>query len=475
MRFPASRCSFRIRFSAFDVLWAAATPLLALYLRDVQLGSFTTAELFWLVSFASALPSFLVFRIREGVAHHFSVHDALQIGKAVLLTELLTMVVLFTAVRLEGIPRPIPIIHALILSAGLILYRVAVRLRHDIEPRVLPLSVERAEQIVIIGCTRLSSLYMRMMKAYSARAHKVVAILDDDPQAIGRAVDGVRVIAPPGQLESVIEEFAEHGISIDRVLLGGDRELLSPETMDEIENVCSRHDLKLDFLPQLAGLDACKGFVSPSQERVADAPTAEIRLPAYFRFKRVADVAIGLILLVLLSPAILLVAIIILFDVGSPIFFWQQRLGFQGRTFLLHKFRTLKPPYNERGLPIAASDRLSRAGSLIRKMRLDELPQLLNVVVGDMSLIGPRPLLPRDQPSDATIRLMVKPGITGWAQVNGATLLTPEEKNDLDDWYIRNASLWLDLRILLMTLSVVCKLSRPVYHKVGDIPDTRNV
>jgi lipopolysaccharide/colanic/teichoic acid biosynthesis glycosyltransferase len=81
----------------------------------------------------------------------------------------------------------------------------------------------------------------------------------------------------------------------------------------------------------------------------------------------------------------------------------------------------------------------------------------LNVLVGDMSLIGPRPLLPEDQPSNPTVRLMVRPGITGWAQVNGAKLLTPEEKDELDEWYIRNASLWLDLRILVMTLEFVLK------------------
>jgi lipopolysaccharide/colanic/teichoic acid biosynthesis glycosyltransferase len=89
---------------------------------------------------------------------------------------------------------------------------------------------------------------------------------------------------------------------------------------------------------------------------------------------------------------------------------------------------------------------------LLRKSRLDELPQLLNVLVGDMSLIGPRPLLPLDQPSDSSARLMVRPGITGWAQVNGGKLITPEEKSALDEWYVRNASLWIDLKIIGKTI-----------------------
>jgi lipopolysaccharide/colanic/teichoic acid biosynthesis glycosyltransferase len=157
-------------------------------------------------------------------------------------------------------------------------------------------------------------------------------------------------------------------------------------------------------------------------------------------------------LLVLFLPLWVLVAIVALLDVGSPIFFWQQRLGQHGRPFLLHKVRTLKPPFDWRGRKVPDAERLSAVGQLMRKCRLDEVAQLLNVLVGDMSLIGPRPLLPRDQPANPSIRLSVRPGITGWAQVNGGKLLSPEEKDALDEWYIRNASLWLDLRILFMTI-----------------------
>jgi hypothetical protein len=100
----------------------------------------------------------------------------------------------------------------------------------------------------------------------------------------------------------------------------------------------------------------------------------------------------------------------------------------------------------------------------MRRSRLDELPQLLNILVGDMSLIGPRPLLPRDQPKNIDIRLMVRPGITGWAQVNGGILLTPEEKERLDEFYVRNASLWLDLRIVVMTALMFFRGDRRTRH-----------
>jgi lipopolysaccharide/colanic/teichoic acid biosynthesis glycosyltransferase len=128
-----------------------------------------------------------------------------------------------------------------------------------------------------------------------------------------------------------------------------------------------------------------------------------------------------------------------------------------GRIFQMHKFRTLKPAYDWRGLPVATTDRVSFVGDILRRVRIDELPQLLNVLVGDMSLIGPRPLLPRDQPADPTLRLKVRPGMTGWAQVNGKTSLSSEEKRALDEWYVRNASFWLDLRIMAMTVLFLAK------------------
>jgi lipopolysaccharide/colanic/teichoic acid biosynthesis glycosyltransferase len=167
-----------------------------------------------------------------------------------------------------------------------------------------------------------------------------------------------------------------------------------------------------------------------------------------------------LTLIILLSPVWLVVAILALVDVGSPILFWQQRMGVGGHSFMLHKVRTLRPPFDWRGQPVQEVQRLSWIGLLLRKMRLDELPQLLNVIVGDMSLIGPRPLLPRDQPPNPTLRLSVRPGITGWAQVNGGKLLTAKEKDELDEWYIRNASFWLDLQIVFMTIQVIFRGER---------------
>jgi lipopolysaccharide/colanic/teichoic acid biosynthesis glycosyltransferase len=181
--------------------------------------------------------------------------------------------------------------------------------------------------------------------------------------------------------------------------------------------------------------------------------TAEppLELPAYFKLKRYVDLAAALVLLAVLCPFWLIATLVAMYDVGMPVFFWQQRMGIGSRRFLLYKFRTLRTPFDETGRKLSDEERLSPIARFMRRSRLDELPQLLNILVGDMSLIGPRPLLPRDQPKNLAIRLMVRPGITGWAQVNGGVLLTPDEKEWLDEYYVRNASLWLDLRIVLMT------------------------
>lgn len=144
----------------------------------------------------------------------------------------------------------------------------------------------------------------------------------------------------------------------------------------------------------------------------------------------------------------------VLLDVGWPIVFWQKRDGRHGRPFLVYKFRTLRAPFDRHGQFVPENERISRFGELLRRTRLDELPQLWNVLAGDMSFIGPRPLLPVDQPANS-LRLLISPGLTGWAQINGGKLITPEEKGELDDWYVRNASFWLDVRIVLLTLKIV--------------------
>jgi lipopolysaccharide/colanic/teichoic acid biosynthesis glycosyltransferase len=263
---------------------------------------------------------------------------------------------------------------------------------------------------------------------------------------------GVPVIAPPQQLESVIEEFGVHGVQTDRVVVGGDESLLSEEVLADIRRICEQRRIPLEFVPKLIGLHEMQSSPIKTTPVLVRTWHANVELPAYFQTKRFIDFFGAFVAIIVLSPLFLLTALLVLLDVGSPVLFWQQRIGQHGHYFLVHKFRTLRAPFDWQGQPAPEDKRLSWVGRFLRKMRLDELPQLFNVLVGDMSLIGPRPLLPHDQPANAGLRLSVRPGITGWAQVHGGNLVTPEEKGALDEWYIRHASPWLDLRVLLFTL-----------------------
>ena len=183
-------------------------------------------------------------------------------------------------------------------------------------------------------------------------------------------------------------------------------------------------------------------------------------LGKYGYVKRTLDIFGASFLSVLLAPLMLVLALLVRLDVGAPVVFWQQRPGRFGRPFKLFKFCTMRPAHDMRGNRIPDEERVSLVGSLLRRTRLDELPQLYNVVIGEMSFVGPRPLLAVDQPEDMHARLSVRPGLTGLAQVHGGRNISAEDKNALDLWYIRNASLWLDIEILLRTVAVVIRGER---------------
>lgn len=176
--------------------------------------------------------------------------------------------------------------------------------------------------------------------------------------------------------------------------------------------------------------------------------------------KRIIDLVISLILLLLLSPVLVVLAIMIRSNMGSPILFKQERPGLQGKSFYLYKFRTMNNAHDMNGDLLSDQVRLTAFGKWLRKYSLDELPQLLNVIKGDMSLVGPRPLLMEYlslYTEDQSIRHHTKPGITGWAQVNGRNAITWGEKFKLDIWYVKNQTVRLDLKILFITMIKVIK------------------
>jgi lipopolysaccharide/colanic/teichoic acid biosynthesis glycosyltransferase len=176
--------------------------------------------------------------------------------------------------------------------------------------------------------------------------------------------------------------------------------------------------------------------------------------------KRSFDFVVALTGLVALAPLLLAVAALVRWRLGSPVLFTQLRPGLGGRPFRLIKFRTMVESSRADGSEKADSERLTPFGRFLRSTSLDELPELYNVLVGDMSLVGPRPLLMEYLPlynAQQRRRHEVRPGITGWAQVNGRNAISWERKFELDVWYVDNATFWLDLKILWMTFRSVLR------------------
>jgi sugar transferase EpsL len=184
--------------------------------------------------------------------------------------------------------------------------------------------------------------------------------------------------------------------------------------------------------------------------------------------KRLFDFTFSFLAIVILSPVILVTMLLVRVFLGTPILFKQQRPGYKGKPFFIYKFRSMKDGFTEDGIPLPDSERLTRFGHLLRSLSLDELPELFNILRGEMSFVGPRPLLMEYLPlysHEQARRHDVIPGLTGWAQVNGRNAVDWSTRFKLDVWYVDHWSFWLDIRIIFMTIWKV--LSREGVNQKG--------
>ncbi len=185
--------------------------------------------------------------------------------------------------------------------------------------------------------------------------------------------------------------------------------------------------------------------------------------------KRFIDLIIAITAIIILSPVLIFISFLVFFTHGFPILYRQQRPGYGGAIFTIYKFRTMRTLTESNGQPAPDEERLTKLGAFLRSSSLDELPELINVIKGEMSLVGPRPLLVEYLPLynvEQFGRHSVLPGITGWAQVNGRNILSWQEKFELDVWYVDNWSLWLDIKIIALSVIKVFKregISQPGY------------
>ena len=312
------------------------------------------------------------------------------------------------------------------------------------------------KRLLIIGAGKAGRYLVSSIRSRPGCGLDAVGFVDDDETKVGAVVDGLKVLGNSSQLPALIKE---NQVSMAVVAVTRER---SPQLIDNLITV-SWNDCTLMDMPSVYEFLTGK---LPT-EHISDNWIFEWNINTtkiyYRRLKRIIDVMLAFLFLTVSCPILILTALAIKIDSRGPVVFHQARLGHKGKIFNILKFRTMVENATHCG-PLWTTDndpRITRVGRVIRKLRLDELPQLLNILKGEMSFIGPRPLAHEGSMDNIRYyhyRLLVKPGITGWAQVTypeGLTIDTTQEKLKYDLYYIKNIGFMLDLAILLKTVRTV--------------------
>jgi len=422
-------------------------------------------------SLLAVLVIFPLAGINRSIWRFSSLHDHIRLTVVLACCVAAAVALTFAVNRLEGIARSLPVLQFLTCTAFLIGARVLHRLHHELrhhrkaaqlfqaEP-----SGDQTETILIVGISRLAEAYLQASAEFMPGKIKVAGLLGRADRHAGRLVATCPILGVPEELRAVLDTLEVHGVAIDRIVVTQSLAVLSEHAANELLLSERERNIELLFLGEKWGLagksETRRREVPPAASaaqafEISEAMTKAIAARRYWRFKRLCDIMGALLCLIPGSTLLLVAALLAAADVGFPIIFWQQRPGLGGRPFRLYKLRTMRPAHAPDGRRLSDEERASKIGEGLRRLRLDELPQLYNILIGDMSFVGPRPLLPKDQPSSYRARLLVRPGLTGWAQVQGGRTVSPADKAALDVWYVLNASLHLDIRIALRTVGVV--------------------
>ena len=312
---------------------------------------------------------------------------------------------------------------------------------------------------LVLGAGRVGAQVVDLLHDHAEYGLRPVGFLDSDP-LLQPSERRVPVLGGDDVLAQTIVEFDVRDVVVAFGSL--------PESMlVEVIRTCDKLDVDIFFVPRLFELY----FTSRDVDLLWGFPLVRLRAPAFrspaWRLKRVFDVAVSAVALALLAPVMAVIALAVRLEGGPGVIFRQTRVGLDGRPFSVMKFRSLKPvdeSESQTTWSIAHDDRLGRVGKFLRQSSLDELPQLINILRGDMSIVGPRPERPHFVDQFATLyprytaRHRVPAGLTGWSQVHGLRGDTSiEERARFDNYYIENWSLWLDIKVCMMTLSAVLR------------------
>jgi lipopolysaccharide/colanic/teichoic acid biosynthesis glycosyltransferase len=458
-----------------DLVLVALATIVAVMLRgnfDTLSDTLTNLMPYTLISVGCASVVFIAAGLDRTPWKYSSVADHLQVIVLTALAMLLALVLTFALNRLEPVARSLPVFQGGLIISLLIGARSAARFWHArrIHNNGKNQIYEQPhETVLMVGVNSVAELFLLSAKEFGSQRVQVAGILAEEPHMRGRTIQQNPVLGTVVELPDILQSLEVHGVAVDRIVVAIAADRLQPRSLASLFDVEKSSDIVVQFLSERLGFEGSqrpsvlgdKGDSVPGQKAVArvgtliDAGRADFTRRSFQHGKRTVDVIAAAVFIVMLAPLTLLITFVVAFDVGFPVIFWQQRPGLYGRPFKLFKFRTMRAPHDKHQRRIADDQRSSVVGQILRRTRLDELPQLYNVLLGDMSLIGPRPLLPCDQAPDYAARLFVRPGITGWAQVNGGRIISTSDKLMLDVWYVQNASLLRDLTIILRTVKMI--------------------
>ncbi len=465
-------------FYLFDLFIVALSPFLAVAIRS----NFTPSSKllldvipFAVLGFCIAAIVFIIAGTHRGIWRYVSLPDFSRIIVATAITLLITMFVMFTLDRLDSIARSVPLIQWVLMVAGMISARIMARMlftRKNVKS-IGNVDASR-EHVLVVGLNEVAELYLRCVASLAASKISVAGMLDEKIVMKGRRLHHHKVLGLPRDLTQILSLLNVHGVNVTRVVITTPFQELSKSSRDELLKLERSNVIKLDLFEERLGFAGVSSADEASQgpkaglERLAHQfskdEKAQLENGGGARIKRAVDLVGSLTLMVVFLPVTLLVGLLVALDVGLPLTFWQERPGKRGHPFRLFKFRTMKSAHDEAGNRIPDEQRQSRLGRFLRHKRLDELPQLYHILVGEMSFVGPRPLLvvdlPENRPDIIKIRNSIRPGLTGWAQINGGKTVSIADKAVLDMWYIKNRTLALDFKIILGTIDMVIRGER---------------
>jgi lipopolysaccharide/colanic/teichoic acid biosynthesis glycosyltransferase len=486
----------RVLLLCFDVVLLAIATIFALALREnlsLDTQKILSVLPYLLTSLAVAIPIHLMLGLDRALWRYSTMPDYLRVAVAIGFTVLIATVITFTLNRMENVSRSIPILQSLLAVCLFIGARIGVRLWHVPAPNAEhiwapPQSEADSDQhtVLIVGLTTLTVLYLRSIDELAKDRIRVAGILAHAERHAGRFVRHHQIFGTEEDLSGLIRRLAVHGVFIDRVVVTLPFNALSWRLQDQLRQFSKNSAISVEYLDERLGLNPESRGGSPSRPPrppafIKDGQASAFDIEAlrmstqrhFWRTKRAIDAVLAGILLLLVAPLVVVVAPLIALTIGLPIMFWQDRPGLGGKPFKLYKFRTMRPAYDFRDNLIPDDKRMNAVGRFLRAVRLDELPQLWNILIGEMSFVGPRPLLRVDQPAAFAARLLVRPGLTGWAQVMGGRQVSAVDKAALDVWYVRNASFKLDIEIFARTLPMVLfgerRSRKAIEHAWGDL------